>query len=207
MARPSIYARGVYVLNSPWSADSDTIYSCQSIRSFEELHERNIDPFEAFYQPKGLSQSDFQQDADAAATIVTLISEDGTEVIYVPDTYIASFPDTGNIPYHHVILSVDLGGLPETLGLDLIKQQIATTAIEVIGAEAEVNTHIAPTTGTVTNDEHLTLEAARLANIETTRTDRQKYLEQREYSDALEKRIETLETILKENNLISEVTQ
>lgn len=206
MARPPIYARGLYELDSPWTADASTVYVCNSIRSFDDLLERNIDPFTAYYEPKGLTRSVYEQDADAATTIVTLISEDESEVIYVPDSYIRSFPDQGEIPYHHVVMSVDFGALPEYLGLDFMKQQLATAASEVLGTSANVELHIAPSTGVVTPDEHNTLEAARQANISRTQTDQARLLECQEQTQALVARIRDLESFIDSKGLINEIT-
>lgn len=197
---PAINTRGIFQLQSPFVADPTTIYITHAIRSFQDLEERFIDPFKAFYEPNGLSRSVFEDDRQANAAIITLIEEGGGEVLYVPDTYILAYPDMGEVDYQRIILTVDFGALPSFLDFSATKTQIGDIAADVIGKAADVTVHIAPSSGTVTPDEHQTLESARLANISRNETWRGLYLQQLNANTALQAKIDTLEQILIDNN-------
>lgn len=199
---PPLLARGIYQLKEPWNAPGSKVYICYAIRSFKDLYELGKDVYSDFYQPKGLDRSVFAVDRDQNAAIITLISEDN-DVIYVPDTYILSFPDMGEVVYQRVVLSVDFGILPDYLSFDYIQQELSATGSEIIGKAPDVSVHVAAISGAVTPDEHQTLESSRLANIATQETDRAQYLQQLRLNDDLVQRIQTLEQIIIDNNLLA----
>lgn len=198
---PPLAARGIYQLRQPWEVPASKVYTCQAIRSFKDVYERGTDVYTEYYAPYGVSRSDFSEDVEANAAIITLISDD-FDVVYVPDTYIVSYPDMGVVNYQRVVLSVDFGLLPDFLSLDYIKQEMTTVGSKVIGKDPEVNEAVAPTSGAVTPEEHQVLEASRLANIEFQTTDYAKYLEQVQLNNDLSTRIQTLEQIIIDNGLL-----
>lgn len=199
---PPLMARGIYQLKEPWSAPGSKVYICYAIRSFKDLYELGSDVYTDFYLPKGVSETDFASDKDEDATIVTLIADDNS-IIYVPDTYILSFPDMGDVVYQRVVASVDFGILPDYLSFDHMLSQLATTGSDVIGKLPETTLHVAEISGAVTPDEHQSLEASRLANIEAQETERAKYLQQLRLNDDLIQRIQSLERIIIDNGLIN----
>lgn len=199
---PPLLARGIYQLKEPWNALGSKVYICYAVRSFKDLYELGKDVYSEFYKPKGLDRTVFENDHQENAAIVTLISEDN-DVIYVPDTYILSFPDMGEVVYQRVIMSVDFGILPDYLSFDFTMQELAATGSDVIGKSPITSLHVAPISGAVTPDEHQTLESSRLANIATQDTDRALYLNQLRVNDDLVARIQSLEQILVNNGLIS----
>lgn len=198
---PPLLARGIYQLKSPYNASPTKVYICYAIRTFKDLYELGKDVYSEFYSPYGLSEVEFSEDREAGAAIITLISEDN-QVIYVPDTYILSFPDMGDVGYQRVILSVDFGILPDYLSFDYTKQELEGVAAKVIGKTPDIELHVAPISGAVTPDQHETLESSRLANIELQTTDRAKYLRQLKINDALIERLQTLEQIAIDNGLL-----
>lgn len=202
---PPVYVRGQFDLRTPWTVQASTIYTCIAVRSFEDIYERNIDVFTEFYEPKGLTSTEFDADKAEGATIVTLISEDD-EIIYVPDTYINSYPNMSDIPYNRVIVSIDLGTLPETLDLSALQTNLAGVTEESIGVVPDIKYHIAASTDAVSASDHTTLEAARQAAIDalgvTPATATAKLKKQEQVNSALNQKIATLEQIVKDNNLI-----
>lgn len=198
---PPLLARGIYQLKAPFNASPTKVYICYAIRSFKDLYELGTDVFSEFYSPVGLTQSEFSVDRDEKATIVTLISEDN-QIIYVPDTYILSFPDMGEVSYQRVILSVDFGILPDYLSFDYTEQELAGIGAKVLGKTPDIELHVAPISGAVTPDQHETLESSRLANIELQTTDRAKYLNQLRANDSMLERLKTLERIVIDNGLL-----
>lgn len=203
MARltPPLGTKGRYVVNAPFVTDPTTLYTCAAVRSFRDIRERGFDPFTEFYEPAGLTQEQYTADVEAGAAIITLTS-DTQPVIYIPDTYILSYPNLEYVPYNHVILSLSLGMVPDYLDFSFLKDQVAAVCSDVIGVESNVNLHIAPTTDVVTSDQHDILETARLQAIALRDTDRALYLAEAQKNAALLEQIATLEQIIKNNGLI-----
>lgn len=198
---PPLLTKGRYQLKMPWQADNTKLYVCHAIRSFKDLYERQIDVFSEYYEPKGLTETEFDVDVEARANIVTLIADDDS-IIYVPDTYIVSYPDMGNYQYSHMVLSTSMGPLPDYLDLEYLKGQISNLVSDVIGASAEVQEHRAPHTGVITPAHHESLEVARLAAIEARETDYARLQAAQVQLDEKNQIIETLEQILIDNGLL-----
>ncbi|MAP20173.1 MAG: hypothetical protein CL582_04445 [Alteromonadaceae bacterium] len=202
---PTVGARGTYQVKTPFSVTDGKVYVCEAVRSFDDLYQKNIDVYSQYYEPKGISRETFTQDKEAKANIVTLVIDDPSqnrEVIYIPDTYILSFPSLGGVRYNRVVLSVDFALLPESIDLDDVKVRLGTVGSEVLGKVPDVNLHLAPYSGNITESEHEALEASRLDNITYQDTDHAKYLKERQKNQELYERIKTLEKILIDNNLI-----
>lgn len=199
---PPINTRGLYELKEPFELDSSTIYICHAIRTFRDIRERGFDPYKLYYEPHDLSRDDYEEDREDDATIVTLISESGDDVIYVPDTYILAFPDMGEIKYQRVVVSIDFGALPEYVEFDHVREQLASIGEEVIGVEPETRIHIAPSRGSVSPDEHQDLESARQENIRRNDTFYSLYREKDNALERAHQKIETLEKILIDQGII-----
>lgn len=120
---PQITSEGLFVLRPPFAdlIKANTVYTVEAIRSFQELTLLNIDIFGNYYNPMGLSETDYADDASADVFIITLTSkvafsntgDSAQSVIYVPDSYILQFPDGDNVNYYNYVLSIEMGPLPE----------------------------------------------------------------------------------------------
>ena len=172
---PPYGARGIYTLGGPWAtqAPPQVVYTCIAIRSFEDIYNENLDVFGTYYQPMGLTQTAFTADTAANANIITLQADSkdptqlfgGSSTIYVPDTYITSYPNQAVYTYQRIVLSADLGSLPDTLDCTELSNQVSTLCSNLIGVNAAVLINKAPTTNSVTATENAALEAARLGAI------------------------------------------
>ena len=202
---PPIHTKGLFTLKQPFQLDPTKLYEVFAIRDFRDLEQKGVDVFETYYEPNGLDRSQFRSDDSDEASIITLISEDN-DIVFVPDTFILSFPDQGSVKYQHVVLSVNFGALPDFLDFDHTIEQIQTVATGVIGKQPEVNTHIAPTRNAITPDDHQVLEASRRQNIDQLETDRARLLEQQRINADLRERNATLEQILIDNGLVTNAT-
>lgn len=180
-----------------------TFYTCIAVRLFKDCDAQGEDVFAEYYEPVGLTALDYQQDEGVGAAIVTLATPDG-DIIYVPDTYIASYPQMGAAKYHHVVLAVSLGPLPETVQLDNLVANLSEMVGDVIGVENKVQIAAAPSTGTISDVEHEALETARLARIQTRTTTRAELLRSQTKIANLEERITVYEAILRNNGLMPE---
>lgn len=205
MARltPPLNATGRFTVAAPFdTVIFETVaYQAIALRRFTDIIELGEDIYEKYYAPRGLTEVQFKQDERANVVIVSLMNPSG-EVWYVPDSYILSYPNQGDVKYQHVVLSVSLGPLPDHLPLDFALSQIASVASDTIGVTAVSKLHVAPTVGTVTPEQHELLEVARTARITNRKTDRAKALEAVAQVTALQQRITALETIIVEAGLL-----
>lgn len=165
---PALGLKGRWSLTQPWSANQTLIYQCTAIRFFTEMVAEGIDIFTVYYEPKGLSQSDYNADLAAGAAMCVLYSSSGS-VITVPDTYIESFPGIGMSNWGQVILSASLGPMRLDLDLTFLKEQTGNLISNTIGVVPEIYIDQLSTVEAISNTDADAIEAARLSAI-TNRT-------------------------------------
>lgn len=198
---PPIGTRGIYSLKAPFTTVPDTLYTCAAIRHFKDIQNQGTDVFKRYYEPYEIEQIRYQDDLATGVVLVSLVS-DTENPIYVPSSYIAAFPNLNSVNYHHVVLSLSLGALPEYLDLTFLKDQIAGVASDTIGVSPTVYENIATTTNTVSPEEHDAITIAREAAIKNRITDYARVIELQQQKASLEQRLQILETILIENGLL-----
>lgn len=198
---PPIGTRGVYALTNPWTITVGVIYTCAAIREFVDIENLGVNVFETYYEPMGLTQANYELDRKNNEVIVTLVSDEYAP-IYVPSSYIASYPDLSYRNYQHVVLSASFGPLPTYVDLTFVKDQMGSVISDVIGLEPEIHESVAPMSGVVTPDDHESLEAARAAAIQNRTTDRARNIELTNQVLSLSQRLAILEQIVKDNNLL-----
>jgi hypothetical protein len=198
---PPIGTRGRYELKAPFQARPDRVYTCSAIRKFVDLENQGINIFLRYYDPLGLEDSDFAQDKRNGELLLTLTSE--TEApIYVPTSYLLSFPNQSGRRYHHVVLSASMGPIPDYIDLTHVRVEMANVISDAIGHVPEVHVGVSPLTQDVTPEEHESLEAARVAAITNRTTDYTRFLAERQKVARLEAKLAALEEILRVNGLI-----
>lgn len=168
---PMMYARGIYELKKPWSVVSSKIYTCIAIRSFEDIYKQGEDVYKIYYENyirEGESLNGitfvFAEEAALLPNICTLRGEDN-ELIYVPDTYILSFPNTTMVPYSNVVLGLNLGPLPDELDLINITAMLKDNVIRYFGVTPDLNTMRLPMSSNPTPEEHEQLVIVRQGAI------------------------------------------
>lgn len=140
---PPFGVTGLWKLRAPYRAKPAKQYTCTAIRSFVELELLNINIHFNYYAPHELSYDNYRRDLDIGASLVVLLGTDG-ERIYVPDTYIESYPDMDIGNFRRFIMSCELGTLPMNTSLDHITSGIASMVQEKLGRAVSVNTYIGP---------------------------------------------------------------
>lgn len=198
---PPIGTRGIYSLKAPFSTVPNELYSCGAIRYFKDVENQGIDVYKRYYEPYELTQSDYSRDRAAGVAIITLMS-DTQSPIYVPSSYILSFPNLASVNYHHVVISASLGVLPETLDLTFLKDQVSQTIAATIGVAPTVFENVAETTGVVTPENHDALEIARQAAVTNLTTDRALYLAEKQKNTTLQQKLTALEQLVISKGLL-----
>jgi hypothetical protein len=201
---PQLYASGKFVLTAPFIANPQVNYVCNAIRSFDDIYELNEDVFERYYAPLGLTTTRFNEDRAAKVCIVTLIAEN-SEIIYVPDSFIESFPDLSGTKYSRIVISLDLQALPDAINLQFVIQRIKDATQETIGIIPDLRVHKSPTKGFTSASDHASAEAARVANITALKSDYQLVKELQTIVARQQVEIQTLVQLARDNDLI-EVT-
>jgi hypothetical protein len=203
---PTLYSSGIYTITAPFNAllsNAALRLTCLAIRSFEDIYNEGEDVFTRYYQPAGVEESVFKSHAAAKVSIITLAKENG-EQIHVPDVYLTNAPTGSSVPYVHTVLSISLGNIPEGLNLAFLITQLQNVTSDVIGKEATVAVHVAPTTDgvAVTPAQHASLETARNAAIELRETDYAKNLRLQQTIDTQMFKIGQLQQIIIDNDLL-----
>lgn len=201
---PPLHAQGRYVTKSPWELPGTLIYECIAIRTFEDVYKLGIDVYDTYYVPMGLVNSptfNFSDEKTAKANIITLRGSDGS-IVYIPDTYILSYPNAGTVKYQHVVLSVSLGAMPEYLDLAPLSRAIENMVSGRVGATVTVKEVVAPTNDQPTKENHEILEAARLGSITMYENDYTRLKKEEAKSALLQSKLTSALAILRANNLL-----
>lgn len=197
MARitPPLRVKGVFQLRTPFSASPSVAYTVTAIRTFEEIRARATDPMVLVYEPVGLTAADYAADIEAGAAIITLQSSTGAP-IYVPDTYIESYPNMGNVNYSHLVCSASLGPLPDSFDTTLLAQVVSGAISDFIGVSPVVNIGRAELTTVVSSEQHTQLTAARQGSVNNRVTDRARALAAESLAASRLTKIQALEAMV-----------
>lgn len=192
---PPLNSAGVFTVTAPFTLESGKTYTAIALREFKDLLNLQIDVYGRYYSPLGLSQAVYEQDYQANAVLVTLFSDDAPTV-YIPSTYIASYPDLSATTFRHRILSLSLGAVPDSLPLDDFVAKMTALASDVVGIEPTVLQHTTSLSSVITREAANAFEAARQARIKDRTTEHAQLLASQTENAALRTRIALLEEVL-----------
>lgn len=164
---PPINTRGLFTVFVPYVVEATTVYRCTAIRTFDVLVSLGIDVFEDFYAPFDLTEDDYQADFDVRASIVTLVSSDGVH-LYIPNTFIESYPGMNGLDYQRKLFVMDLGLLPKHLDVSNMIPDVVEVISKVVGVSATCEYVEVPYIQSITQSEHVLLEGVRLTAIKGT---------------------------------------
>lgn len=171
---PELDVEGKFTLTAPYSVNSNLLYKCIAIRSFEDCEYDKEDVYQKYYKGRGLIDGDdgfsFKNERLSGVKILTLRGQDGSYV-NVPTSYVASFPALSEEKYHHLVLSCSLGALPESFDITAVVEQLQDTVVALTGVlDAKVTLHAAPSSGNPTQDQHEAMEQTRKGHITTNKS-------------------------------------
>lgn len=177
MARktPSMGVSGTFILRDPFVANPAKSYTVVALRTFQELVARGQDPLALIYTPVTLTQSAYNSDKAEGALVVCLKDNTGN-LIYVPDTWIDSYPNMGSVTYSRLVLGVSMGMWPEYRDLTDVIQAIKEAVRSKIGVDAEVVITRSVATDAVSEAQHAQLTAARENAVIENETDTAKII-------------------------------
>lgn len=198
---PPLETKGRFSLRSPFPDVGNRFLNVIAVRLFDDCDAQGDDVFKDFYEPVALTEQDYQRDRSAGAAIVTLVDPEG-EILYVPDTYIASYPNAGDVKYAHAVMSISLGPVPDILDLAAVGTQVRALVQGTVGVDNTVLFHIAPTTDVVTPEQHEANEIARQAQITNRQTIDADNARLRQLLTIKDQTIEDYREILRQNGLL-----
>jgi|SRR6185312_682074 len=199
---PMLGAAGIYTLKAPFNTDllANTQYTCVAIRKLVEIVAGGGDPFTDYYVPKSLDKSTYTTDLTNDVSIVTLQAADNS-LVPVPSSYLAAYPDGGGIPYRVIIVSGNLGAIPDSLDLSPIQQKIQDDIAAILGIQ-DVTIRVSAVSNVKLLDTATAqgLESARQANITNNTTDYSMLVQVTAQRDQALQRITELENYILSNN-------
>lgn len=198
---PPYKSTGRFTVRDPFTIDDKSEYRCDSIRSLDEILALGLDPMQLYYAPLQLGDTEYQSDYAEGASIITLTSVTAP-TLYIPDTYITSYPLLQGVPYRHAILSMSLGMVEESLDLSFLVEQLQNVGSDVIGITPEVKIHIGATTGIVDQPQHEALEQVRQAAIKVRDSDYVQKLELQRQNVLLHETINALQQFIRDKGLV-----
>lgn len=195
---PNIGVKGLFHLLPPYDTQvlKDVAYTCVAIRRMSDILVAGGDPFNDYYTSVGLSEDTFKADLASGVCIISLQAAPNI-FIYVPSSYIVSFPDIGGIPYTTLLLGINLGAVPDSMDLSYLKNKIAADVLETLGIESEVTAVAASLPMLLSTTDSAAFEAARRARIGTVVTDYSKYLASEAMLASARQRITELEAYIR----------
>jgi len=175
---PPIGTAGLYHLDAPFATllIADLPYTCIGVRKLSDILAAGGNPLKDYYQSNSLTVDKFNEDYANDVCILSLQCSNGA-LLYVPTSFVLSYPDIGGVPYSTLALAISIGIVPDTLNLSYLQSKIVDDVRDIVGIDAVVNVvAISPPT-LLSYDDSKAIEAARVAKITTTVTDYSKYLE------------------------------
>ena len=176
---PQIGATGVYKLIAPFDSQlrEGIPYTCVAVRRLNDFITNGRDPKSLYYDPYELPDSIWERDyLDPDTCIVSLTNKSG-QWIYVPSTFIVSYPDIGGIPYTVRILGINLGAIPDTLDLSNLITNVQNLVKDTVGIESVAKTVAASETKIISKEDADAIESAREDLITIEKTDRARIME------------------------------
>lgn len=199
MLVPPLGASGVYTLRAPFQnkLQANTSYRCDAIRRINDFIELGVDPYEEVYQPEGISRSVYDNDAAKNVAIVSLVSQNN-HWIYVPSTYISSYPNVNGIPYVSLVLGVSLGAIPHYMDMTGLSNAIKNLVRDTIGVVPQITQVAVSDVTNLSQRDHDSLETNRQQAIINTQTDRAQAIALRAENATLRQQLNDLQAYIRD---------
>lgn len=206
---PPLRARGTYTVRPPFAVVPDANYTCIAIKTFADLYNSRQDVLSTVYGVVGIQEgstidgSIFSLEVERLKGVnIVSLADDRGNVIYIPDNFILSYPNTTSIEYANIVLSASLGPLPNTLDLSIAQAAVRDAIQANFGVQATVNVARAPSLKQPTYEQHLVMEKARLGAITINQSSVMQVQQLQEQCKLLQDTVNTLTKILVDNNLL-----
>lgn len=114
---PQLYAKGSFEAFPPFDSvvSPSAFYTVQSTVTPAQMLAKQIDLFKTVWEPAGASEADYQQQLNALQNLdgaIIVLSSKNAPDVYVPSTYIKSYPLVDGVIYEHLCIITDCGAVP-----------------------------------------------------------------------------------------------
>lgn len=114
---PQLYAAGSFEANAPFDSvvNPGTFYTVEAIQTPSELQGLKTDLFKVIWEPAGVTKENYQNqlaELIAVKGAVIVLTAKNKQPVYVPSTYIKSFPLVDGVIYERVCIITDCGSVP-----------------------------------------------------------------------------------------------
>lgn len=200
---PPIGTKGRYNLHDPFGAaiHPTELYELAAERYFEDIENNGGNVYELYYKPYKLPESQVATDRANRVAILTLLTAKYPP-IYVPTSFVKSYPDLNVRPYSQFILTLSLGPLPNDVILEPTMRAVANAASDFIGVTPEVFVSSLPISDLITAEDHENREVTRQAAIADRTTDYAQVRELQGQVMALSQQVALLQKICKDNGYV-----
>lgn len=198
---PEIDATGKYKFKAPFDSlgNDQTEFTCMSIRRLTDLLSSGENPYKKYYQPYGIIESDYDADVANNVSIIGLQSTMGSW-LYIPNSYLLSYPDVSGVRYVLMVLGVHVGAIAETTNLEPIMGEIDDLIFSRLGIRAEIKPVIVSQPSLVGYDDHEVIEQVRKNNIIDEKPISVQLLDAQRRISELTSQLEKLSEYIKNNN-------
>jgi hypothetical protein len=199
--KPTVGSSGVIKLKDPFTGlcAENVPYEVTGLQTLQASSAGNVDPYALYYEPFEISRERFAEDVADKVCIVSLRSSDG-ETVYVPNSYLESLPVATGVPYGTMLVTVNLGALPQDLSLQYFMTKLAEMARDLMGVQnAPVRAMLASTLTSLSLEDAAAIEGARKAIMENVVTDAAKLRVAEEALFALQTKYSDLEAFVLAN--------
>lgn len=195
--------KGRYNLLEPFGAaiQPNELYELAAVRYFEDIENNGGNVYELYYKPYNLPESQVSTDRQNRVAILTLLTMKYAP-LYVPSSFVKSYPDLNVKPYSQYILTLSLGPLPDDVILEPTMAAVANAASDFIGMLPEVYVGSLPLSDVITPEQHENREVTRQAAIANRTTDYARVYELQAKVAELDQHVKILEKICKDNGYI-----
>lgn len=188
---PQVGAKGYFTLKEPFETRPGVVYTCQSVRTLQDMERQGINVFDRIYGSQGFDEVAYRNDIESGACIVCLHSDN--EILYVPDTYIASMPTVAIEPVSLMVVGINLGPLPDKVSLDHLMTRLSEVCSDVVGFEPMVRLYRREHTDALSDEEAANIERLREAAIAIRKTTYAQLQEEKLKNERLLTKLQRLE--------------
>lgn len=200
---PGMYAEGSFTAKPPFDkvVNPNTYFTVEALRTVDELRAADVNLYTTVFSPVGILEEDGEDILNALdnnAGVVIVLTAAGIPPVYLPSSYLLSFPAVDGVKYERMALIVDLGAVPPKLKEVLAETQkeIQDLVLNRVGVDNTVNIGVVPTTSYVKAGQANIFETTRLNRIKDSKTNvliikelETKNAKQEEYIKVLEAKI------------------
>lgn len=156
----------VYSLAAPYDKliSPSAQYRCEGVRSLSAAVADGQDPLNRVYLANGDSKANYQRDANANVSLVTISTQAGALIVF-PSSAMLTVPLADGVVYRNTILAVPLGALPEAQDLSVLQSEVLALVDSKFGVRGAAYVTTIGAATVLTREHHDTVQAARQARI------------------------------------------